>query len=41
MRLPRIFNLLQIVFPLPDKLKNNDNNPNVTYRLSKTIRNKI
>ena len=40
-RLPRILNLLEVVFQLPDKLKNNDNNPTVTYQLSKTIRNKI
>ena len=30
-----------MVFQLPDKLKNNDNNPTVTYELGETIRNKI
>ena len=25
--LPQIFNLSEVVFPLPDKLKNNDNPP--------------
>ena len=35
-----MFNLPKAVFQLPDKLKNNDNNPTVTYQLGKTIRNK-
>ena len=39
--LPQIFNLPKVVFKLPDKLRNNDNNSNVTYQLSKAIRNKI
>ena len=38
---PRIFNLPEVVFELPDELKNNDNNPTVTYQLRKTIKNKI
>lgn len=29
-----------IAFELPDNLKHNDNNPNVSYQLRKTIRNK-
>ena len=29
-----------IAFELPDNLKNNDNNPNFSYQLRKTIRNK-
>ena len=40
-RLPWIFNLRQVVSQPLDKIKNNDNNPTVTYQLSKTIRNEI
>ena len=36
-----VFNLPEVVFQLSDKLeKNNDNNPTVTYKLGKIIRNK-
>ena len=34
-------NLPQVVFQLTNKLKNNYNNPTVTYQLGKTIRSKI
>ena len=39
--LPQIFNLVEISFQPPDKVKNNDNNPTVTYQLGKTIKNEI
>ena len=39
--LPQIFNLVEISFQPPDKAKNNDNNPTVTYQLGKTIKNEI
>ena len=39
-QLPWTFNLEEVVFRLPDKLNDNDNNPTVIYQLSKTIRNK-
>ena len=35
------FNLPEVVFRLPNKLKNNDNNLTITYQLGKTIRNKM
>ena len=35
MWLPQIFKLSEIVFQLLDKVKNNDNNPIVTYQLGK------
>ena len=36
-----MFILLEAVFQLPDKFKNNEINPTVTYQIGKTIRNKI
>ena len=39
--LPQIFNLVEISFKPPDKVKNNDSNPTVTYQLGKTIKNEI
>ena len=36
-----MFNLREVVFLLPDKLENNDNNPTVTYQPGKTVRNEI
>ena len=35
MRFPRIFNFAEVFFQLPDKLKNNDNNSTVAYKLVK------
>ena len=40
-RLLRISNLPEVVLELADELKNNGNNPIVTYQLGKTIGNKI
>ena len=37
-RLAQIFNLPEVVFHLPDKLKKNRNNLTITYQLGKTIR---
>ena len=39
--LTEIFNLLENALQPPDKLKNNDINPTVTYQLGKMIRKKI
>ena len=39
--LPLIFNTLEVVFQLTDKLKNNGNNPTITYQLGRTTRTKI
>ena len=35
-----MFILLEAVFQLPDKFKNNEINPTVTYQIGKTVRNK-
>ena len=40
-QLPRIFNLPEAVFQLPDKLTNNDNYLTIMHQLVKAIRNKI
>ena len=39
-QIPQIFYLPEVVFQLPDKLKNNNNNPPVAYQLGKIIRKK-
>ena len=39
--LTQIFNFPEVVFQLPDKTKNNYNNPTITCELHKTIGNRI